>query len=51
MTKVNTSPMGDTWEIELPDLMTTDFWAPGIDAHGDVVKSMNLGNVGWLVDR
>jgi hypothetical protein len=51
MKKVNTSPTGDTWEIELPDLMTTDFWAQGIDAHGDVVKSMNLGNVGWLVDR
>jgi len=49
--KVSASPDGDTWEIELPDLMATDFWAQGIDAHGNVVKSMNLGNVGWDVER
>jgi hypothetical protein len=51
MKKVNTSRTGDMWEIELPNLMTTDFWAQGIDAHGNVVKSMDLGNVGWLDDR
>ena len=49
--KVSASPDGDTWEIELPDLMATDFWAQAIDAHGNVVKSMNLGNVGWDVER
>jgi len=51
LTKVNTSPDGDIWEIDLPDLMATDFWAEGIDAYGNIVKSMNLGNVGWHVER
>ncbi len=51
MKKVNTSPTGDTWEIALPDLMTAEFWAQGIDEHGNAVKSMNLENVGWHVER
>jgi hypothetical protein len=50
MKKVSTSPEGDTWEMELPDLMTTDFWAQGLDAHGDIVESMDLGNVGWHIE-
>jgi hypothetical protein len=45
MKKVRTSAEGDTWEIELPDLMTTDFWAEGIDLYGNIVKSMNLEGV------
>lgn len=51
MKKVSTSPQGDTWEIELPDLMTTDFWAEGTDVNGNTVKSMNLGNVSWHIKR
>ena len=47
MKKVSSSPAGDTWEIEMPDLMATNFWAQGTDANGDVVKSMDLGNVSW----
>jgi hypothetical protein len=51
MRKVSTSPHGDVWELEVPDLMATDFWAQGIDANGRIVKSMNLENVGWNVER
>lgn len=48
--KVTASPEGDTWEIEVPDVMATSFWASGIDAHGRRVKGFDLGNVGWHVD-
>jgi len=51
MKKVRTSPQGDTWELEVPDLMATNFWAQGIDANGKTVKSMDLGNVGWNVEH
>lgn len=50
MEKVSTSAEADTWEIEMPDLMATNFWAQGTDATGKVVKSMDLGNVGWNVN-
>ena len=49
MKRVNMSASGDTWEIEMPDLMATNFWAQGTDISGDVVKSMDLGNVSWDV--
>ncbi|MBZ5613992.1 MAG: carboxypeptidase-like regulatory domain-containing protein [Acidobacteriia bacterium] len=49
MKKVSTSADGDTWEIEVPDLMATNFWAQGIDLSGKVIKSMDLGNVGWNI--
>jgi hypothetical protein len=51
MRKVSSSPQGDTWELELPDLMTTNFWAQGVDTSGNTVKSMDLGNVGWNVEH
>ena len=47
MRKVKSSADGDTWEIEMPDLMATDFWAEGKDREGNVIKSMDLGNVSW----
>jgi hypothetical protein len=51
MKKVRTSPQGDTWELGVPDLMATDFWAHGVDANGKTVRSMNLGNVGWNLEH
>ena len=45
MKKVRTSLHEDTWELQLPDLGTTDFWAQAIDAKGKTVRSINLGNV------
>ncbi len=50
MKRVRTSPPGDTWEIEVPDVMATNFWAQGIDVNGKTVRSMDLGNVGWNVE-
>jgi hypothetical protein len=47
MKKVRTSPQGDTWELPLPDVMTTNFWAQAIDANGKSIKSMDLGNVAY----
>ena len=48
--RVATSPGGDRWEIEVPDdLMVTNFWCEGVDAHGRKVKGIDLGNVGWDV--
>jgi len=47
MRKVGTSADGDTWEVAMPDLMATNFWAQGTDVNGKTVKSMDLGNVGW----
>jgi hypothetical protein len=47
MRKVSSSGGEDTWEIEMPDLMATNFWAQGIDGDGKVVKSMDLGGVSW----
>ncbi len=49
MKRVRTSPAGDTWEIEMPDLMATNLWAQGTDLAGNTVKSMDLGNVSWDV--
>lgn len=51
MRKVKTSPQEDTWELELPDLMTTDFWAQAIDVNGKTIKSMDLGNVGCNIEH
>jgi hypothetical protein len=47
--KVATSPDGDTWEIAVPDVMVTNFWCEGSDAHGRHVKGPDLGNVAWNV--
>jgi hypothetical protein len=47
MKKVRTSPQEDTWELPLPDVMTTNFWAQAIDANGKTIKSMDLGNVAY----
>jgi len=47
MTKVSSSGGADTWEIDMPDLMATNFWAQGIDLDGSMVKSIDLGNVSW----
>jgi len=49
MRKVKSSADGDTWEIEMPDLMATNFWAEGIGLDGKEVRSMDLGNVSWDV--
>ena len=46
MKKVSSSPDGDRWEASLPDVMSTDFVANGIDKSGKSVRSMDLGNVG-----
>ena len=46
MRKVNTSPDGDTWEAELPDVMSTNFVVSGIDKDGESVRTMDIGNVG-----
>ena len=50
MKKVGSSADGDIWEIEMPDLMATNFWAQGTDLSGNVIRSMDLGNVGWDVN-
>jgi hypothetical protein len=47
MKKVGTSPQEDTWELPLPDVMTTNFWAQATDANGKTIKSMDLGNVAY----
>jgi hypothetical protein len=47
MNKVRTSQQEDTWELPLPDVMTTNFWAQAIDANGKTIKSMDLGNVAY----
>jgi len=47
MKKVSSSRDGDIWEIEMPDLTATNFWARGTDLSGHTVKSMDLGNIGW----
>jgi hypothetical protein len=47
MRKVRSSPQEDTWELPLPDVMTTNFWAEAIDANGKTIKSMDLGNVAY----
>jgi hypothetical protein len=49
MKKVSSSGGEDTWEIEMPDLMATNFWAQGTDLSGKAVKSMDLGNVSWAL--
>ena len=46
MTKVSTSPEGDTWEAPLSQIMSTHFSAGGTDSRGKGVASMDLGNVG-----
>lgn len=46
MKKVSTSPEGDRWEASLPDVMSTDFVANGIDKDGKSIRSIDLGNVG-----
>ncbi len=50
MRKISSSSAGDTWEIEMPDLMGTNFWAQGTDHEGNIVKSMDLGNVSWDIN-
>ena len=47
MRKVSSSGGEDTWKIEMPDLMATNFWAQGIDGDGKIVKTMDLGGVSW----
>lgn len=47
MKKVRTSPQEDTWELPLPNVMTTSFWAQAIDTNGKTIKSMDLGNVAY----
>jgi hypothetical protein len=47
MKKLRTSPQEDTWELPLPDVMTTSFWAQAIDTNGKTIKSMDLGNVAY----
>jgi hypothetical protein len=47
MKRVRDSPQEDTWELPLPSVMTTNFWAQAIDANGQTIKSMDLGNVGY----
>ena len=48
MTKVQSSPREDTWELELSDnILSTSFWAQGIDIKGKTVTSIDLGNVGF----
>jgi hypothetical protein len=38
----------DAWIFSLPDsLMTTNLWAEGLDTEGNMVKSADLGNVGF----
>lgn len=46
MKKVATSPDGDTWEVELPNVMSTNFAAGGTDKDGKNVSTMDIGNVG-----
>jgi hypothetical protein len=46
MTKVQSSPQEDTWELPIGNLMTTSFWAQAIDENGKTIKSIDLGNVG-----
>jgi hypothetical protein len=46
MKKVNTSPDGDTWDAELPDVMSTNFVVEGIGKDGKSVRTMDIGNVG-----
>jgi hypothetical protein len=46
MTKVQSSPQEDTWELPIGNLMTTNFWAQAIDENGKTIKSIDLGNVG-----
>lgn len=47
MNKVRTSQQDDTWELPLPDVMTTNFWAQAIDTNGKTIRSMDLGNVAY----
>jgi hypothetical protein len=47
MKKLRTSPQEDTWELPVPDVMTTNFWAQAIDANGKTIKSMDLANVAY----
>lgn len=46
MKKVATSPDGDTWDAELPNVMSTNFVVGGIDKLGKSVRTMDIGNVG-----
>lgn len=45
LTRVSTSPDGDTWEAPLSDIMSTHFAAGGTNKQGKNVASMELGNV------
>jgi hypothetical protein len=48
MTKVRSSSQEDTWELQLSDeIMSTNFWAQGIDKEHKTVRSIDLGNVGY----
>lgn len=45
MIRVQSSAQGDTWELPIGNLMTTNFWAQAIDENGKTIKSIDLGNV------
>ena len=45
MTRMQSSPQGDTWELPIGNLMTTNFWAQAIDENGKTIKSIDLANV------
>jgi len=45
MTRLQSSPQGDTWELPIGNLMTTNFWAQAIDENGNTLKSIDLANV------
>jgi len=47
MIRARTSSQEDTWELPLPSVMTSNFWAQAIDANGKTIRSMDLGNVGY----
>ena len=48
MESVSGSSPEQTWELVLPpSLLTTQFWAEGIDLMGQSIKSADLGNVGY----
>jgi hypothetical protein len=50
MKKVRASAQQDTWELPLSDVMSTSFWAQATDVNGGVIKSIDLGNVGFALD-
>lgn len=46
MNKVRTSPQQEIWELSVPDILATNFWAQAIDTNGKTIKSIDLGPVG-----